>query len=40
MANNVSSKLPISKNIIYDSRNDTSTGRKRAGTNTIKIKFA
>jgi hypothetical protein len=31
MANSVSSKFPNSKNIIYDSRNDTSTGKKRAG---------
>jgi len=39
MANTGSNKFPISKNIIYDSGNDTSTGRKRAGTNTIKTKF-
>lgn len=39
MANSGSNKFPISKNIIYDSGNDTPTGRKRAGTNTIKTKF-
>lgn len=33
MANNGSNKFPNSKNVIYDSVNDTSTGRKRAGTN-------
>jgi hypothetical protein len=39
MANNISGKLPISRNIIYDSGNDKSTGRKRAGTDKNDIKF-
>ncbi len=36
MANSTATKLPNSKNIIYDSKNDTATGRKRAGINTIE----
>jgi len=39
MANNVSNKFPNAKNVIYDSINDTSTGKKRAGINIFKIIF-
>jgi len=34
-----SNKLPPSGNVIYDSGNDTSTGKKRAGINIIKIEL-
>ncbi len=34
-----SNKLPPSGNVIYDSGNDTSTGKKRAGINMIKIEL-
>jgi hypothetical protein len=34
-----SNKLPPSGNIIYDSGNDTSTGKKRAGINIIIIEL-
>lgn len=44
MANTTSNKLPIQKNVVYDSGNDTTTGRKRAGfyiitTRCILFKF-
>jgi hypothetical protein len=38
MATNNSGKIPTPGHVIYDSRNDTSTGKKRAGTNKDKIK--
>jgi hypothetical protein len=36
MANNVSNKSPAAGHVIYDSVNDTSTGKKRAGINIIQ----